>query len=334
MPEAALRQWWQQRGLAAWLLWPLSQLYRLLAAGQRLLYRQGWRKAQHPGVPVVVVGNVIAGGAGKTPVVMAVLRHLQAQGWQPGVVSRGYGRQTTDVRLVQPDSSAQEVGDEPLLIARTCQVPVAVARQRIAAARHLRAQYPKVNIIICDDGLQHWALARDVEICVFNEDGIGNGCLLPAGPLREPWPRAVDLLVYAGATPPAGSTAPCFALQRQLAPSAVRADGSTVALSDLQGQALVAVAAIARPERFFTMLEAQGLPLAQTVALPDHFSFADWQCPAPPGHILLCTEKDAAKLWRYHPQALAVPLQVQLAPGFFSALDACLARTLSSRSSS
>lgn len=329
-----MRQWWQQRGLAARLLWPLSQLYRLLAAGQRLLYRQGWRTAQHPGVPVVVVGNVIAGGAGKTPVVIAVLRHLQAQGWQPGVVSRGYGRQTTDVRLVQPDSSAQAVGDEPLLIARTCQVPVAVARQRIAAARQLRAQHPEVNIIICDDGLQHWALARDVEICVFNEDGIGNGWLLPAGPLREPWPRALDLLVYAGTAAPAGSSVPGFALQRQLAPRAVRADGSTVVLSDLQGQALVAVAAIARPERFFTMLEAQGLRLAQTVALPDHFSFAAWHCPAPPGHILLCTEKDAAKLWRYYPQALAVPLQLQLAPGFFSALDACLARTLSSRSPS
>ena len=333
MSEAAFRQLWQRRSLGTRLLWPLSQLYRLLAGGQRWLYRHGWRKAQHPGVPVVVVGNVIVGGAGKTPVVLAVLRHLQAQGWQPGVISRGYGRQSADCRLVQPDSHPQEVGDEPLLIARACQVPVAVARQRIVAARHLRAQHPEVNILVCDDGLQHWALARDVEICVFNEEGLGNGWLLPAGPLREAWPRPVNLVVYAGTAAPTPCPAPGFALQRQLAPWAVRADGTTVALSDLQGQALVAVAAIARPEHFFAMLVAQGLSLAHTVALPDHFSFADWPSPALPGQVLLCTEKDAAKLWRYHPHALAVPLQVQLAPGFFAALDACLARPLSSDTS-
>ena len=332
MSEATLRRLWRYRGWGAKILWPLSLLYGLLARGRQALYRVGWLPAQHPGVPVIVVGNVIAGGAGKTPVVMAVVRHLQNQGWRPGVVSRGYGRRSHDCRSVPPDSHPDDVGDEPLLLARACKVPVAVAAKRMDAARHLRAQHPEVNIMVCDDGLQHWALERDIEICVFNEEGIGNGWLLPAGPLRESWPRAVDLVVHAG-NPPTSSV-PTFALKRQLAPWVVRADGTQLPLAALQSQGLVAVAAIARPEHFFAMLAAQGLQVEHAVALPDHFNFDGWPCPAQPGQPLLCTEKDAAKLWRHHPEALAVPLHVEIAPGFFTALDACLARTLSSRSSS
>ncbi|GAB3360998.1 MULTISPECIES: tetraacyldisaccharide 4'-kinase [Giesbergeria] len=331
MSEAALRRLWHHRHWGARLLWPLSLLYGLLARGRQILYHWRWLPTQHPGVPVIVVGNVIAGGAGKTPVVMAVVRHLQNQGWHPGVVSRGYGRHSHDCRSVQADSHPDDVGDEPLLLAQTCNVPVAVAPQRIDAARHLRAHHPEINIIVCDDGLQHWALARDVEICVFNEDGIGNAWLLPAGPLREPWPRAVDLVVHAG--PPPVSNAPTFALKRQLAPWAIRVDGTRVPLCTLQDQPLVAVAAIARPEHFFAMLATQGLQLNRTVALPDHFNFEGWQCPTPANQPLLCTEKDAIKLWRHHPEALAVPLQVEIAPEFFMALDAHLARTLSSRPS-
>lgn len=329
VPEAALQRLWHRRSLWAWLLWPLSWLYGLLAFARRALYRWGWLKTQHPGVPVIVVGNVIAGGAGKTPVVMAVVRHLQAQGWQPGVISRGYGRSTQDCRIVLPHSTPAEVGDEPALIARACSVPVAVAARRIDAARHLLTQHPRTNILIADDGLQHWALARDIEICVFNHEGIGNGWLLPAGPLREPWPRPVDLVVYAGASLPVGP-APAFALQRGLAAWAIRADGSTIPFTQLQGQPVVAVAAIAHPAHFFAMLQAAGLSLAATVALPDHFSFADWTYPLPAGHLLICTEKDAAKLWPLYPDALAIPLQVEIAPEFFTALDALLAQTLSS----
>lgn len=331
LPKAALQHLWHRQGVWAWLLRPWSWLYGALAFVRQALYRWGWLKAQHPGVPVIVVGNVIAGGAGKTPVVMAVVRHLQAQGWQPGVISRGYGRNTQDCRNVLPDSTPAEVGDEPALIARYCQVPVAVAAQRIDAARHLLTQHPGTNVLISDDGLQHWALARDVEICVFNHQGIGNGWLLPAGPLREPWPRPVDLVVYAGSSPPSGP-APAFALQRELAPWAIRADGSKIALDQLQGQPVVAVAAIAHPTHFFTMLEAAGLPLVATVALPDHFSFQDWVYPIPATHLLICTEKDAAKLWPLYPNALAIPLHVQIAPEFFAALDSLLAQTLSSPS--
>lgn len=315
-------------------MWPLSLLYGVLVRLRRTLYESGVLAAAHPGCPVLVVGNVIAGGAGKTPVVMALLAHLQAQGWRPGVVSRGYGRSAGrgegDCRAVTPTSSAAEVGDEPLLLARRCGVPVCVARSRIAAARALRAQHPEVNLIVCDDGLQHLALARDLEVCVFNDEGVGNGFLLPAGPLREPWPRPVDAVLYVGTPPPgtAPGTAPAFALQRRLASDALRADGSAVPLANLRGQALHAVAAIARPEDFFAMLRAEGLTLAHTEALPDHYDFKSWQRLPDQCCTLICTEKDAVKIWPRYPEALAVPLELELAPAFFALLDARLAPLL------
>ena len=166
---------WLHRNLRSWALWPVSQLYRALIALRAALYKMGALRSQHPGKPVIVVGNVVAGGSGKTPVVMALVRYLQSQGLRPGVISRGYGRTTTDCRAVQPHAVASEVGDEPLLIATQCQVPVYVARQRIQAARALLAQHPDTDVLVCDDGLQHLALARDLEICVFNSDGVGNG---------------------------------------------------------------------------------------------------------------------------------------------------------------
>ncbi len=329
----ALQRAWRQRGALACLLWPLSLLMGLLVRLRRGLYAARILPSGHPGVPVIVVGNVVAGGAGKTPVVMAVVRHLQARGWRPGVVSRGYGRSSTDCRAVLPDSPPSAAGDEPLLIARQCKVPVFVASQRLEAAQALRQSHPDIDIIVCDDGLQHLALARNIEVCVFNNDGVGNGWLLPAGPLREPWPRPVDLVVHAG-TAPKGCRAPCFAMQRSLAPTAVRADGSQVPLHQLQTQPLLALAGIARPRDFFALLQQSGLEPQRTLALPDHYDYDSWQRPLDKPYTLICTEKDAAKLWRLHPDALAVPLQVEIAPGFFEALDAKLTAlgSLSSRS--
>ena len=329
----ALQRAWRQRGVLACLLWPLSLLMGLLVRLRRGLYAARILPSGHPGVPVIVVGNVVAGGAGKTPVVMAVVRHLQARGWRPGVVSRGYGRSSTDCRAVLPDSPPSAAGDEPLLIARQCKVPVFVASQRLEAAQALRQSHPDIDIIVCDDGLQHLALARNIEVCVFNNDGVGNGWLLPAGPLREPWPRPVDLVVHAG-TAPKGCRAPCFAMQRSLAPTAVRADGSQVPLHQLQTQPLLALAGIARPRDFFALLQQSGLEPQRTLALPDHYDYDSWQRPSDKPYTLICTEKDAAKLWRLHPDALAVPLRLEIAPGFFEALDAKLTAlgSLSSRS--
>ncbi|MFY3383467.1 tetraacyldisaccharide 4'-kinase [Paracidovorax sp. MALMAid1276] len=319
---------WQARGAAAGALWPLSLVYRALVAARRVTYRAGWRMSEHPGRPVVVVGNVIAGGAGKTPVVMAVVRHLQARGLQVGIISRGYGRSTRDCRPATPASLASEVGDEPALMARSLAsgpaVPIYVARQRIVAARALLTAHPRTDVIVCDDGLQHLALQRDIEICVFNDEGVGNGFLLPAGPLREPWPRAVDLVLHAGARPPPPGGGPAFRLQRALAAHAVKADGTRVPLASLKGQPVHAVAAIARPGDFFAMLREQGLELAHTEPLPDHYDFDSWKRSSDKRYSLVCTEKDAVKLWAAHPDALAVPLQVQLPSAFFAALDARL----------
>ncbi|WP_242421384.1 tetraacyldisaccharide 4'-kinase [Acidovorax sp. Root267] len=322
LPQATgLQKTWQTRGPVALALWPVSLVYRTLVSIRRALYRMGMLKAEHPGRPVIVVGNVIAGGAGKTPVVIALVQHLQGLGLRPGVVSRGYGRSTTDCRAVAPDSPAREVGDEPALIARSCGVPVFVAPHRITAARALRAAYPDTDVIVCDDGLQHLALSRDLEVCIFNEQGVGNGFLLPAGPLREPWPRAVDFVLHAGGLPPGNDPAHAYGLKRRLASYALRVDGTRVPLSDLHGQPLHAVAAVARPEVFFAMLQSEALQLAHTEALPDHYDFDSWNRNSDKRYTLVCTEKDAVKLWRYHPDALAVPLQLQIEPAFFAALD-------------
>lgn len=323
-----VRQAWRTRGPVAWALRPLAAVYGALAGLQRQLYRSGIKAAQHPGVPVIVVGNVIAGGAGKTPVTLATVAHLQAAGWRPGIISRGYGRSTDDCRPATPDALPQEVGDEPLLMARASGVPVFVARQRMDAARALLAAHPSTNILVCDDGLQHHALARDIEVCVFNPEGVGNGWLLPAGPLREPWPRPVTAVLHAAPMPPAGTPAelPSFAITRQLATYAVTRDGRHVPLSTLQGQPLHALAAIARPEDFFAMLRQQSLTLAHTESLPDHYNFASWKPSNSRDLQVICTEKDAAKLWQVCPSALAVPLQLHIPQGYFQLLDTQLAR--------
>lgn len=312
--------------MAAWILLPVSIVFDLLASLRRTVYRWGWKSTYCAAVPVIVVGNVVAGGAGKTPVVLALVRHLQACGLKTGVISRGYGRRSIDDREVHRDSSPNDVGDEPALIHNLTGVPVFVARERAAAARSLIAAYPQTQIIVSDDGLQHLALERDIEICVFDDRGTGNGWLLPAGPLRENWPRPCDLVLHTGATPAFTG----YRSRRALASYAVRADGSQIPLSTLLDTPLVAVAGIAKPQAFFDMLQAQGLTLARTIALPDHHGFENWHLPGNISEILICTEKDAVKLWPNAPDALAVPLLFEPEPAFFTALDRLLVTKLSS----
>lgn len=327
---------WSRRGPLAYLLWPLSVLYGLATATHAALYRLGLRTRRGVAVPVVVVGNVLAGGAGKTPVVMALVRHLQRRGHQPGVLSRGYGRRGHGCREVHADSDPLEVGDEPLLIRQDTGAPTFVAARRAEAAQALVHRFPEVDIIVCDDGLQHHALRRDLEICVFDERGTGNGLLLPAGPLRERWPRSVDFVLCSAPTPNLRG----FSLQRRLGSAARRADGSRCDLQELRrqheaaGTALWAVAGIARPEIFFGMLRATGIALARTIALADHADFTqvDWSQSA--GATLLCTEKDAAKLWKHRADAWAVPLELDIDADFWPAFDARVASLLSAKLSS
>ena len=330
--QRTLLQSWQRRGPLAWLLWPFSLLLGALVLFRQGLYLSGFLRRESLPVPVIVVGNVVAGGAGKTPVVMALVQHLQARGLRPGVISRGYGRQTQDCREVLPASAAQDVGDEPALIQRRTGAPVFVAARRIDAARALLARHPDTRVLVSDDGLQHLSLARDIEICVFDDRGIGNGFLLPAGPLREPWPRPVDLVLHSGARPAFTG----YRSQRTLADHALRADGSRVELATLahSSQPLLALAAIAQPQAFFAMLQARGLSLAQTQALPDHYDFDSWSRPSDKDYTLICTEKDAIKLWHRHPDALAVPLEFMPEPGFFAAFDRLLEDAMHARLSS
>ena len=311
---------WLSRSLMARLLWPLALLHGALLKLQRLVRRLGRHTPQRLPVPVIVVGNVVAGGAGKTPLTMRLVQHLQQQGWQPGVISRGHGRQTRDTRPVMTNSLPAEVGDEPLLIHQKTGAPVWVATARADAGRGLLGQHPQVDILVCDDGLQHWALARDLEICVMDARGVGNGWLLPAGPLREPWPKKVDLLLHTGPNDLPGG----FRAQRQLASFALDANGQKVPLASLSHRPVDAVAGLAQPDAFFAMLRQAGLTLNNATPLPDHFDYTSW----PTGPLLrplLCTEKDAAKLWQHQPQALAVPLVLTPEAAFWQALDQRLA---------
>ena len=315
-------------------LLPLSWLYRALLALRRLAYRTGLKRVESLPVPVIVVGNWIVGGAGKTPTTLALLELLRARGLRAGVVSRGYGRGGNGVRLVTRVSTAREVGDEPLLIHLRGRVPVAVGRDRVAAARALLAAEPGLQLLVSDDGLQHWRLPRGFSLLLFDERGLGNGRLLPAGPLRQPpAPLAADQLVVYNA--PAPSTPlPGFVAERGLAGAVSLADwwagksasmAALLALRDRPG--LLAVAGVARPQRFFDMLAALGLQL-DTLALPDHADFATLPWPADTAGVVL-TEKDAVKLPPERVGALpvwVVALDFSPGAGFEAALDSQLQR--------
>src|SRR5262245_54142579 len=199
-------------------LQPLSWLYRALAAGHRALYCSGLRATERAPRPLIVVGNLLVGGAGKTPTVIALVALLRQLGHTPGVVSRGYGRADDATRLVDANSAAAAVGDEPLLIHLRARAPVAVAARRIDAARALCQAHPEVDVLVADDGLQHLALARDGQLIVFDERGVGNGLLLPAGPLREPLPQVLPKRTLVLYNAPRPTTAlPGSVIRRSLA---------------------------------------------------------------------------------------------------------------------
>jgi tetraacyldisaccharide 4'-kinase len=338
-PAERLMRAWEGRGPLALLLLPVTLLYVTLLQVRRLCYRAGLRTPHKVDCTVIVVGNAMVGGVGKTPTTIGIVQHLQGRGLAVGVVSRGYGRTDQAVCAVTAGMDADAAGDEPLLIARATQVPVFVATDRHAAAAALLAAHPQTRVIVCDDGLQHYALYRDMEVCVFDDRGTGNGWLLPSGPLREPWPRAPlasvgqrddRLLVLHTGTHAAFAG---FRAQRALAHHALAQNGRLVKLDTLQGP-LLALAGIARPEAFFSFLRTMGLVLDKTMALPDHFDFSRLDVAPLRGHQVLCTEKDAVKLWKVWPEALAVPLILTLEPAFLQALDDMLDSVLAAKLSS
>jgi tetraacyldisaccharide 4'-kinase len=328
-----LQKAWLSRGTLACLLWPLAQCYGLVVRLRRVLYRRGVLGSERFRVPVVVVGNVVAGGAGKTPLVIALVRHLQAQQIAVGVVSRGYGRSASNCIEVTPTAPPAQTGDEPALIHRLTGVPVFVANKRTDALKALLATHPETTVALCDDGLQHYALQRDIEIAAFDDRGTGNGWLLPAGPLREPWPerkrQGLDMVLHTGQHPAFEG----FKSSRQLSEDAWSPNGQKAALDGLRGRPVTALAGIANPQAFFGMLRDRGLMLEATIALPDHHVFSDADLAGLGGRTVLCTEKDAVKLFVLPAAAgldlLAVPLVFSPEPAFFAAFDALLAPKLS-----
>ena len=333
---------WSRRGGLSALLLPLAWLYGRLSA--RRLRAQADAAWTAP-VPVVVVGNILVGGTGKTPVTIAVCQTLQARGWHPGIVSRGYGAAVGPEPRLSDDGDgdgADRLGDEPALIHAATGAPVAVHPRRALAASALLATHPEVDVLVADDGLQHAALARDLEIVVQDGRGVGNGRLLPAGPLREPPARLAraDWLVshLAGDEPmppsnPSVGTgnAPFLVIMRLLPEGATHlSSGRDLPWDDWraeQGAAPCSAAAgIGRPERFFAMLRAAGVTLSRTLRIPDHQAIpADALQDLPAGPILI-TPKDAVKCAAPHdPRLWAVrAAPVFSDPGWLDALDRAL----------
>ena len=282
----------------------------MLVALRRALYRAGLLHCERLSVPVVVVGNLTVGGTGKTPLVVHLAQALRALGRHPGIVSRGYRGDSAAVVEVTPGSDPGVAGDEPLLLARRSGCPVFVGRNRVAAGRALLVAHPQCDVILSDDGLQHYRLVRDVEIVMFDERGVMNGWCLPAGPLREPVSRLarVDALVLNGI---AVSPAPTFDrpvfLMRLLGESFHRLDDPLMQCNaaDLKGKNLHAVAGIGAPQRFFDHLRGMGLSFVEH-AFGDHHDFRAEEL-ALAGDAILTTEKDAVKLARL---SLSLPVWV------------------------
>jgi tetraacyldisaccharide 4'-kinase len=282
---------WYEGARVPWWLAVLERVFLAVSGLRRWLYRRGLLQSGHPGVPVIVVGNLVAGGSGKTPLVIALVRLLVEAGRRPGVVSRGYGRRARSLHLVGPSSDVDHAGDEPIEIYRATGAPVAVARDRLHAARAL-VENSAVDCIVADDGLQHYRLRRDIEIVsVDGERGLGNHRLLPAGPLREAPARlqSVDLVLTRN-----GIDEHAWSLKAQ----GLRGMDDGAPLEPVQvwrGRAVNAVAGLAHPERFFDTLRTLGLDLRQTRALPDHHRFSaadlDFDEPLP----VIITGKDAVK---------------------------------------
>lgn len=318
----SLDRYWYSRNAMSLALWPLSQLFGVITALRRWCYRLGLLRTHRFDVPVIVVGNISVGGTGKTPLVIWLARYLREQGFKPGIVSRGYGGKAANwPQQVRPDSDPVVVGDEPVLLARRTGCPLTVGPDRPAAVRALLA-HRDCDIVISDDGLQHYALGRSLEIVVLDgERGIGNGWLLPAGPLRERPARLaqVDLVIANGGAEDVSG----FRMQLAQPQVASLSDAETVQpLVDWRGRRVHAVAGIGYPERFFRMLEGVGLQIERH-HFPDHHAFIAGDLVFADDAPVLMTEKDAVKCSRLpkRERYWAVRVEAQPDAGFVEKLN-------------
>ncbi len=316
--SAKLVQAWYRGHWALTLLAPLSGLYRFISALRRMAYQRQWFAVAKFPVPVIVVGNITVGGTGKTPLTLALVKYLQAQGLRPAVISRGYGGHTRYPALVTAHSLASEVGDEPLLMFQQAQVPVVVAPKRAQAVAWLLEQQ-LCDVVLCDDGLQHYALARDIEIVVIDaERGLGNEKLLPQGPLRELKSRlqTVDFMVMNGK----GYHYP-NAYTMTLEPARWLPVGQPCGDAPSAPQTIHAVAGIGNPERFFNALEQQGFQVVRH-PFPDHHAYQASDLAFVDDFAIVMTAKDAVKCQAFAlTKVWQVPVIATLAPEFYVQFD-------------
>jgi tetraacyldisaccharide 4'-kinase len=313
----ALQAGWYGKGRLPWWCFPVAWLYGAVIAVRRALYRSGLLRTVRLHCPVIVVGNLTVGGAGKTPLTLALVEALRTRGYRPGVVSRGYGGTQREPMLLGDAPNPSEVGDEPCLI-RMYGVLVAIGRNRPAAAELLIND--GCDVLIADDGLQHYRLARDIEICVIDgERRVGNERLLPAGPLREPLSRldAVDFRVCNGGDPQAGE------ILMMLRGGIVRAlvDGHEQPVTHFSGMRVHAVAAIGHPQRFFASLEAQGVHVIPH-PFEDHHAFTAADFAFGDALPVVMTEKDAVKCRGFaKTHWWSVPVKAELPASFYDELS-------------
>jgi len=327
------RLWFRKRlSLVLLPLLPFSWWFRGVVAVRRFLFRHGFLQSFSLPVPVIVVGNLTVGGSGKTPLVLWLVERLRERGWRPGVISRGYGGSAERILAVTPDSDAAAVGDEPLLLARRSGVPVFVGRDRVTAGQALLAAHPECDVVVSDDGLQHYRLARAVEFVVFDGRGVGNGQLLPAGPLREPLRRlahATAVVLNGEAGDPTGHGAGVPRFRMRLTGQRfedVNDRQRTCSAPELRGRPLHAVAGIGDPSRFFAQLAAMGLEFSAH-PFPDHHDYHAGDFAFANDGVLLMTEKDAVKCSGLTlPEAWALPVDacIDNAPDGRSLLDTIL----------
>jgi tetraacyldisaccharide 4'-kinase len=290
--QSWLNRIWYERAAPPWWLLPLSLAYGAVSGSRRFLYVKRLRKSTVNSHPVIVVGNLSVGGTGKTPLVCWLVARLAERGMKPGVVTRGYGGSSGKVQLIEPSDDPNAVGDESILLARRTRVPVAVGQDRPAAAQLLTGA--GCDVIVSDDGLQHYALARDCEIVVIDGDRrFGNGWLLPAGPLRETPARlsAADATVVNGGR---ALLAGAFSMRLEAKSVVSVIDGTVKPLNAFAGESVHAVAGIGNPERFFNMLRAHGIEV-QGHPLPDHARLRREDIMFADHRPVLMTEKDAVK---------------------------------------
>ena len=327
---------WYGKSVLSYVLFPISWVFRAIIWLRCSAYRYGWLKQTVFPVPVIIVGNITVGGTGKTPCVIALVNALRERGWQPGIVSRGYGGALNGaVHEVSETDLPSETGDEALLLKRRCQCPVVVGKKRVAAVRYL-LETSTCDVIISDDGLQHYALSRQVEIVMIDgKRGVGNACCLPAGPLREPVSRIrqSDFVVVTGNTAeidlpimPSKSSVYSMALQMK-AVYALCDETAKMSLSQLQHQTVHAIAGLGHPRRFFDMLHQLGLQVIEH-AYPDHHVFEPADFAGFNQALIVMTEKDAVKCQEMAlPNAWVVSIDGILAVDLINQLDKILKKT-------